>query len=75
MSNPCPPYPLNILQYTYSVYVLKTNVCNIHLSLQALASLAEAAYEAVGGDEDPETYLLSQHFSDIIQHLVKTADR
>ena len=43
--------------------------------LQALASLAEAAHEAVGGDEDPATYLLSQHFGDIIQKLVTTADR
>ena len=47
-----------------------TSVC-----LQALASLAEAAHEAVGGDEDPSTYLLSPHFGDIIQKLVATADR
>ena len=43
--------------------------------MQALASLAEAAHEAAGGDEDPNTYLLSQHFGDIIQKLVATADR
>ena len=45
------------------------------LTLQALASLAEAAFEACGGEEEPDTYLLSPHFGDLIQQLVKTADR
>ena len=42
---------------------------------QALASLAEAAYEAAGGDDDPSTYHLSPHFGDVIKNLVETADR
>ena len=42
---------------------------------QALASLAEAAYEAAGGDDDPPTYHLSPHFGDVIKNLVETADR
>ena len=43
--------------------------------LQALASLAEAAYEATGDEDDPATYLLSPHFGDVIKNLVETADR
>ena len=52
-----------------------TTYLHAHSLPQALASLAEAAYEAAGGDEDPETYLLSPHFGDIIKNLVETADR
>lgn len=46
-----------------------TNVC------WALASLAEAAHEATGSDDDPPTYHLSPHFGDVIKSLVETADR
>ena len=47
-----------------------------YLTTQALASLAEAAHEAAGGDEgDPATYVLSPHFGGLINQLVKTADR
>ena len=42
---------------------------------QALASLAEAAHEATGSDDDPQTYVLSPHFGDVIKSLVETADR
>ena len=45
------------------------------LLTQALASLAEAAHESAGGDEDPASYPLSPHFGSIIKELVGTADR
>ena len=66
------PYPKKPGCEAASVKIALFTIC---VCMQALASLAEAAYEAAGGDEDPKTYLLSLHFGDIIQKLVTTADR
>lgn len=43
----------------------------------AFTGLAEAAYEAADGSEDPnpETYCLSQYFEFIVQQLLVTTDR
>ena len=43
----------------------------------AFTGLAEAAYEAADGSDDPnpETYCLSQYFEFIVQQLLETTDR
>lgn len=50
----------------------------VRLHLQALSSLAEAAYEVVELSEDqtePDTYCLSLYFEPIVQRLLETTDR
>ncbi len=66
----------NMYTDIYTILINFTAGLHAHsLLLQALASLAEAAHEATGSDDDPPTYLLSPHFGDVIKNLVETADR
>ena len=63
-----------------------TNVCWVSVSsllvvtllmmVQALSSLAEAAYDAVDNNgDDPTTYCLSPHYEAIVTKLIQTTER